>query len=150
MVTVYEVPPDRLINEMSKKLKEMDHIELPEWGPFVKTGVHKEKAPVQEDWWFTRVAAIYRTVYVEGPIGVSRLKGIYGGKQNRNSKPSRAAKGSGSIVRHALQQLEAEGLVGKKDEGRVVSPEGRSLLDNTSYDIMKEMAADNPELSKYL
>lgn len=150
MVTVYDVPPEELIDEMSQKLKEMDHIEMPEWGPFVKTGVHKEKAPVQEDWWFTRVAAVFRTVYIEGPIGISRLKGMYGGKKTGDSRPGRAAKGSGSIIRHALQQLESEALVEKKDDGRVVSSKGRSMLDNTSYDIMKNMAADNPELSKYL
>ncbi len=151
MVTVYDVPPERLIDEISKKLKETKEVVEPDWAPFVKTGMHKEKAPLQAHWWFTRVSAILRSVYIEGPIGISRLRGKYGGSQDRGSKPYKAVKGSGAIVRTALKQLEAAGLV-KKDnhKGRIVTPEGRSLLDNTAYEVMKDMAKDDPELSKYL
>ncbi len=150
MVTVYDVPPERLIDEVSKKLKEMNEIVEPEWAPFVKTGVHKEKAPLQHEWWHTRVSAILRSVYLDGPVGISRLRGKYGGARDRGSKPYRAMKGSGSIVRTALHQLENAGLVKKEDKGRVVTPVGQSLLDNTAYEVMKDMAKDDPELSKYL
>ena len=152
MVTVHDVPANRLIDEISEKIKEMDQIEMPDWAFFSKTGVHKEKAPVQSDWWFKRASAVLRSVYLNGPIGVSSLQGKYGGKINRGSKPSRARKGSGSIIRKLLQQLEEQGLVKKAENGtgRIITPEGRSLLDNTAHKIMKEMAKDNPELNKYL
>ncbi len=151
MVTVYDVPPERLIVEVSKKLKETKEIAEPEWAPFVKTGMHTEKAPLQADWWHTRVSAILRSVYLDGPVGVSRLRGKYGGAQDRGSKPYRAVKGSGAIVRVALKQLEEAGLVVKNDnKGRVITPQGQSLLDNTAYEIMKELAKDDPEMSKYL
>ncbi len=150
MVTVYDVPPNRLINEISEELKEMDEIDYPEWAKFVKTGVHKDKAPEQDDWWFKRVSAVFRSVYTEGPIGISRLKGKYGGKQSRYVRPKHVKDGSGSIIRECLHQLENAGLVKKEDGGRVVTPDGQSLLDNTSHEIMKDMAKDNPELSKYL
>ncbi len=150
MVTVYDVPPNKLIEEVSKKMKSMDEIIEPEWVDYVKTGVHKEKAPDQPDWWFNRVSAILRSVYVEGPIGVSRLKTKYGGKQRRGPKPEKFAKGSGSIVREGLHQLENANLVEKTDDGRVVTSEGQSFLDNTAHELMKEMAKDNPELSKYI
>ncbi len=150
MVTVYDVPPNKLIERLSKELRNKDEIQEPSWSSFVKTGVHKEKAPVQPDWWYDRVSAVLRSVYIEGPIGVSKLRGKYGGKQNRGSKPSKAAKGSGSIIRESLQQLESAGLIEKKDEGREMTPEGQSLMDNLSHEIMKKMAEDNPDLSKYL
>ncbi len=150
MVTVYEVPPNKLIEDISKKLKDMDNIESPDWAPYVKTGIHKEKAPLEDDWWYKRVSAILRSVYIQGPIGISKLRGKYGGKQERGSKPSRAAKGSGSIVRSALQQLEKEGLIKKEKKGRTITPKGQSLLDNSSYEILKKMAEVEPELTKYL
>ncbi len=150
MVTVYDVPPNKLIKEASGKIKERENIQEPEWAKFVKTGVHKEKAPDQEDWWYDRVSAVLRSVYLEGPIGVSRLKSKYGGKQRRGAKPEKSVKGSGSIIRESLKQLESAGLVEKSDEGRVVTSEGQSFLDNTANEVMKEMAKDNPEFSKYL
>ncbi|MFP4002090.1 MAG: 40S ribosomal protein S19, partial [Thermoplasmata archaeon] len=69
MVTVYDVPPNKLIEEVSKQMQDMEEIEEPEWVDFVKTGVHKEKGPDQPNWWFDRVSAIFRSVYVDGPIG---------------------------------------------------------------------------------
>ena len=150
MVTVHDVPPNELIERISNELKDMEEIMVPDWARFVKTGVHKEKAPDQPYWWFVRVSALLRSVYLEGPVGISKLRGKYGGKQRRGSKPSHVAKGSGSIIREGLQQLEAAGLIEKVDGGRVATSNGKSFLDNTSYDIMKEMAKDDPSLSKYL
>lgn len=150
MVTVHDVPPNELIERISDELKEMEEIQVPDWARFVKTGLHKEKAPDQPDWWYLRVSALLRSVYVEGPVGVSKLKGKYGGKQRRGSKPSHAVKGSGSIIREGLQQLESADLIEKGEDGRVPTSNGKSFLDNTAHEIMKEMAKDNPDLSKYL
>ncbi len=150
MVTVYDIPPDKLISNVSRTLKERDGIEPPLWTEFVKTGIHKEKGPIQKDWWYTRVSAILRTVYIDGPVGISHITSKYGGKQDRGAKPSHAAKGSGSIARKALQQLEKEGLVEKTPKGRIITSKGQSLLDNAAYEILKEMAKEDPERSNYL
>ncbi len=150
MVTVYDVPPNKLVEDVSEKMKDMDNIKSPSWAQYVKTGIHKEKAPLDEEWWYKRVSAILRSVYTQGPVGISKLRGKYGGKQERGAKPSRVAKGSGSIVRTALKQLEDEGLVKKEKKGRSITPEGQALLDNTAYEILKKMAEDDPELTKYL
>ena len=50
MVTVYDVPAEKLILKVAEKLKQNSAIVPPEWAEFVKTGVHTEKAPSQEDW----------------------------------------------------------------------------------------------------
>jgi len=149
VATVYDVPADILINKVAEKLKEFEEIKPPEWAKFVKTGVHKERAPEQDDWWYIRVAAILRKVYINQPVGLERLRTAYGGRKRRGVEPPKFRKGSGSIIRKALQQLENAGLLKKTDEGRVVTPKGRTLLDKTASEIKKELVNEIPALAKY-
>jgi len=150
MTTAYDVPADKLISSLAEEMKKNDSITAPEWSSLVKTGVHREKSPNDPDWWFTRVAAVLRKVYTDGPIGTAQLGAHFGGPVDRGSKPTHAWSGSRSIIRLSLQQLEEAGLVAiNKNKGRVVSPKGQSLLDNTSYAIFKELVKDNPKLAKY-
>ncbi|MHA1835606.1 MAG: 30S ribosomal protein S19e [Candidatus Odinarchaeia archaeon] len=138
MTTLYDVPADILVEELSKKLKnEYEQIKPPVWAAYVKTSVHKERAPDDKDWWFKRCASILRKVYLNGPVGVSRLRTAYGGLKNRGRKPEHFYKGSGAIIRNAFKQLEAAGLIEKVDSGRVITPKGRSLIDKTAYQIYK-------------
>lgn len=150
MVTVYDVPPRALISRLAERLKSDERLNPPEWADFVKTGVHKRKAPIQEDWWYVRVAAVLRKVYIKGPIGVERLSSEFGGSVDRGVKPYKAKKGSRAIVRTALKQLEELGyVVNEKGKGRSVSPPGRSLLDNVSHEVFNELARSDVELAKY-
>ena len=151
MVTALDVPADALIKRLAEKLKEMDQVKPPTWAYFVKTGVHKEKPPEQSDWWYVRAASILRKLYKSGePIGVGTFRTIYGGRQNRGSAPEHFRKGSGSIPRKILQQLEAAGLVRKvPGKGRVLTPQGRSLLDKTAREVMEELLDQRPELKRY-
>ena len=111
MVTVYDVPAEKLILKVSEKLKENDKIVPPEWAEFAKTGIHTERAPVQQDWWYTRAASIMRKLYVKGPMGTSKLAGEYVGINDRGCKPNKAVKGSRNIVRKCLIQLQDAGLL---------------------------------------
>ena len=149
MATVYDVPPDMLIQRVAEKLKEIDEIKPPEWAIFVKTGVHKERSPEQEDWWYLRTAAILRKVYINQPVGLERLRTAYGGRKRRGSEPPKFRKGSGSVIRKALQQLEKAELVKKTDKGRVVTPKGKALLDKIAAEIKKEIVEEIPALAKY-
>lgn len=136
MVTVYDVPSEKLIANVAQKLKDSGAVNPPEWAEFAKTGVHTEKAPIQADWWYTRAASVLRKVYVKGPIGTSKLAAEYGGFVDRGSRPNKAVKGSRSIIRKSLMQLEAAGLVSKnKNNGRVVTPKGQALLDNAAKEV---------------
>ena len=145
MTTAFDVPADSLISAVSKELKENDKINEPSWAQFVKTGVHKERRPENTDWWYVRTAALLRRVYVDGPVGLSRLQTKYGGNKDRGTNPEKFRKGSGSIIRTALQQLEEAGYVQKTEEGRCVTPAGQSYLDNKATELIKDI----PELSKY-
>jgi small subunit ribosomal protein S19e len=150
MTTAYDVPADLLISKVADKLKTIEHIQEPEWAPFVKTSVFNERAPTQEDWWFVRGAAILRKVYINGPIGTMHLRAKFCGPKDRGSKPNKVALGSGSIIRTALKQMEEAELVATvKGKGRLVTPKGRSLMDNCAYEVLQEIITENPELGKY-
>jgi small subunit ribosomal protein S19e len=148
MTTVYDVPADHIIRRAAEELKKRKEIVPPAWAAFAKTGVHKEMPPENPDWWFIRAAAVLRRVYVDGPLGVERMRSFYGGNKNRGSKPNAFRKGSGSILRKSLQQLEAAGLVIHDKTGRRVSPEGMKFLDNLSQDVKKNPPAPVPRRVK--
>lgn len=142
MPSMYDVKPDQLVREAAKSLKQVEAIAPPAWAPFVKTGVHKERPPQDDEWWYARSAAVLRKIRVNGPIGVSKLRRAYGGKKNRGNKPERFYKGSGNILRKVLQQLESAGLAKQVDKkgnkGRVITPKGVSLLDKAAATVLSQ------------
>ncbi|HUU79599.1 MAG TPA: 30S ribosomal protein S19e [candidate division Zixibacteria bacterium] len=146
MPTAYDVPAQELIHLVAEELKKSKKITPPEWASYVKTGSFKQHAPQQADWWFVRCASLLRKVYVSGPIGTSHLRKEYGGLKRGRSTPERFQKASGAIIRKALQQLEAEGLVSSERRGRTISPKGRSILDKAATSLIKDKY---PELKKY-
>jgi small subunit ribosomal protein S19e len=150
MTTVYDVPAQPLIDNLAKKLQENEHIRSPDWASYVKTGPHRERPPINKDWWYIRVAAVLRKVYIHSPIGVSHLRSMFGGSADKGSKPNKAVLGSGTIIRHSLKQLEKAGFVqAEKGKGRSITNKGRSILDNAAHEVLQELVADNPELGKY-
>ena len=151
MPTPYDVPANLLIQRLANYLKdEVDQITPPAWASVVKTSSHAQRPPQNADWWFTRCASILRKVYLKGPIGIQRLRAEYGGRKDRGVKPEHARKGSGTIIRKELQQLEEAMLVKSQgNRGRVVTKQGRSLLDRLSTEIKKELEKQLPELKKY-
>lgn len=141
MGTIHNCDPSELIEKASEELKNIDSIKPTEWALFVKTGMHKERPPIKNDWWYMRAASILRAVYRYGPIGVSKLRTKYGGKKNRGMKPERFYKGSGSIIRKIIQQLEKAEFV-KTDlksihKGRLITAKGKKFLDDIASKISK-------------
>jgi len=151
MTTLYDVPAEELISKLAAELKENhDKIKPLPWVPFVKTGVFKERAPTNPEWWYVRCASLLRKVAQNSSIGVSHLRGIYGGRHRRGSKPNEVKKGSGSIIRHTLQQLEEDELVETvKGKGRRVTSKGQSLIDRLAHEIKMKIQKEVPELVKY-
>jgi small subunit ribosomal protein S19e len=133
MTTAFDIPPELLIKRLGEELKKKPEMTPPAWAPFVKTGVHKELPPEDPDWWYTRAGAVLRRIYRDGPVGVQRLRSVYGGSKNRGAKPNKFRKGSGAILRKVLQQLEAAGLVEKGKTGRNISPAGRAFVDDIAH-----------------
>ena len=140
---MYDMDAQELVSKTAEELKKVPEIKAPSWAAFVKTGMHKEKPPVNADWWHTRAASVLRAVYRLGPVGVSKLRDKYGGKKNRGVKKEHFYKGSGNILRKALQQLEKAGFVKYNDKGvhkgRIVTPKGRSFLDKIASQIQNQI-----------
>jgi len=143
MPTMFDVDVNDLIEEVAKDLQKVKEIKPPEWSFFVKTGMHKERPPKREDWWYVRCAAVLRSVRKLGPVGVQKLRTKYGGKKSRGHKTEHFYKGSGNILRKALQQLEAAGLIKKTEKGtrkgRIITPQGVSIIDKAAVRLYKPM-----------
>lgn len=149
MATVYDVPGDILVREVSKEIEDKGIVEMPEWAKYVKTGTNKERPPEEEDWWFKRAASILRRVYIDGPAGVESLRSYYGGRKKGGHGPDEKEKGSGKVIRTALQNLEEAGYVDKSPEGRTISGKGQSFLDSISTGIKEQMEEEISSLEKY-
>ncbi|HTP53798.1 MAG TPA: 30S ribosomal protein S19e [Thermoplasmata archaeon] len=151
MVHPNDVPTSALLSKLAVELKSRGAVTPPTWAEFVKTGVHKQRAPVEPDWWYMRSASVLRKIYLKGYIGVERLSAEYGGKRDRGSAPYHARTGSRAVLREIVQQLEKSGLVQPyKTLGRRVSASGQKLLDTVSRDLLRTLAAERPVLAKYL
>ena len=144
MATAYDVPGQLLVEELAKELEGI--IKMPEWAAFVKTGPHKERLPQQENWWYLRAAAIMRRLYIDGPVGVARLRTYFGGRKNRGVAPEHHVDAGAKIIRTILQQLEEAGLVEKVEkEGRKLTPKGVSLVDKVATKIRMAMEGKKEE-----
>jgi len=132
MTTTFDVEANELIKAVAKKLKTEAKLKPPEWVATAKTGPHVQRAPSDPDFWYERCASLLRRLHVKGPVGISRLQQYYGGKKKYGVGRAHFVKSGGSIIRHALQQLESAGFVTKARNGRSISKTGVSLLDNTA------------------
>ncbi|MEM2918419.1 MAG: 30S ribosomal protein S19e [Candidatus Altiarchaeota archaeon] len=134
MATPKDIPAKKLIDEVAKDLKDRIKFKRPDWAIFVKTGADKERAPNDNDWWWTRAASILRKIYIsKNPVGVQRLRVAYGGRKHRGVKPEKFYKASGKIIRTILQEFDALGFTEKKDKkGRVITKKGAEYLNKIS------------------
>ncbi|MEM0094404.1 MAG: 30S ribosomal protein S19e [Candidatus Micrarchaeaceae archaeon] len=136
MSTINDVDPGTLIKLASSKLKEMG-IAKPYYVNIVKSGAGKERVPAGEDFWYVRCASILRQVYLNGPIGVSRLATRYGGRKRHTTSRHHHRKAGRSMIKDAFDALEKLNYVKKTPKGRVITPSGMSFLDKLSSEIAK-------------
>jgi len=148
MESPYSIKPNLYIKKLAEKLEKDGILRFPEWAFYVKTGAHKEKAPVQENWWFLRGASILRKLYILHSIGVNRLSKKYGGKKNRGVKREKFYPGSRKIIRVILQQLDDAGLTQIGDKGRELTPKGRSYLDQVAKEVAEELKSQEEKKEK--
>ncbi|MBI4144014.1 30S ribosomal protein S19e [Candidatus Woesearchaeota archaeon] len=141
-MAIYDVPAEELIGKTAQELKTIKEIAPPSWATFVKTGAHKQRPPVNKDWWYVRTASLLRKIAIKGPIGTSKLRTLYGGRKRRGYDSETFLPGSGSIIRKILQQLDKAGFtiqeMKKIHKGRMIAPKGMAFLDKIAGTIMKE------------
>lgn len=54
-------------------------MKVPDWVDLVKSARFKELAPYDDDWFYTRCAALVRHIYFRSPVGVGTVTKIFGG-----------------------------------------------------------------------
>lgn len=135
MTTARETKPEKLVEKLKEELKKVEEVKPPEWVKFSKSGSHRERPPEQKDFWYVRTAAVLRRIYLEGPVGVERLRSYYGGRKERGYIPAHFRKASGNIIRKILQQLEKAGLIEKAARGRKITAKGQSLLNHAAHEV---------------
>jgi len=152
MKYVTEMDKSELINKLAIELKKVEQISKPSWAVFVKTGTHKERPPVQEDWWYMRTASVMVKILYRGPVGVSKLRTLYGGKKRRGHKPAEFRRASGNILRKILQQLETAGFVKQTKigvhKGRILTPKGQSFINSVGKASIKPVSKKPVEIKK--
>uniref|UniRef100_A0A2I2ZGE3 40S ribosomal protein S19 n=1 Tax=Gorilla gorilla gorilla TaxID=9595 RepID=A0A2I2ZGE3_GORGO len=112
-VTVKDVDQQEFVRALAAFLKKSGQLKVPKW-----VAKHKELAPCDENWFYTRAASTARHLYVWGGAGV----------------------GSKSVARQVLQALEGLKMVEKgQDGGHKLTPQGQRDVDR----ITREVAADN-------
>ena len=137
MVSVKEVPSQEFIEKLKEELKKVEQVKPPKWIAYAKSGSHKERPPLQKDFWYIRAASIMRKLAIDGNVGVSRLRTYYGGKKRRGYKPAISRRAAGGNIRKIMQQLESAGLVAKDKKGRRLSPQGQKLLSSVAKELKK-------------
>ena len=151
-MAINDVDATKLIENAAIVIEKDKLVEQPAWTVFVKTGVSRQRPPMQENWWFIRSAAVLRKLALLGPVGTSKLKAKFGGKKNMGTKPERVYDGSGKVIRTILQQLEKAGLAKQVEKevhkGRIITPKGQKLLEKVASEIMKSEGIVLPQRPK--
>ncbi len=136
MANVFEVDSGKLIAQAAAKLKEKG-IARPAYVDWVKTGPSKERVPEQRDFWYTRCSSVLRQVYINGPVGVSKLRTRFGSRKGHVVTRHHHRRAGGSMITDALNALEKAGYVKKGKVGREITPSGKSFLDKIANDIVR-------------
>ena len=137
-----DVNASLLVQRAATELKKEPQIKPAAWANFAKTGMSRERAPTQNDWWHVRAASVLRKIALLGPVGTSKLRRKYGGRKNEGMAPEHFYVAGGNHLRKILQQLEKAGLAKQAQKGvhkgRIITPKGVQLLDKVAAEIMKE------------
>jgi|TARA_B110000090_G_C13061557_1_gene323613 small subunit ribosomal protein S19e len=132
---VRDVGSAAFITAFAIYLKQGELVSPPEYTNYTKTACFKESSPLDNDWFYTRCAAIARKVYLK-PRGVGQLTRAFGGKARRGTKTNHFHKSSRGIIRTCLKQLKEAGFVEEhRNGGCSISQEGQKALDTIAVSV---------------
>merc|ERR1711910_202887 len=136
-ISVKDVNAHEFTKALAEFLKRTGKMKVPEWTDIVKLGPHKELAPYDEDWWYTRAASMARHLYIRAPCGVGAFSKVYGGKKRNGTAPSHCCRASTNVLRKVLQSLEGLKMVetDPNNGGRRLTDTGRRDLDRIASQI---------------
>ena len=73
LITVKDVPADKFIRSYADHLKKTNEMKVIDNHYFIKTGFSREISPNDDDWFYTRAAALARKMYLRPSLGVGTL-----------------------------------------------------------------------------
>uniref|UniRef100_M4GZZ9 40S ribosomal protein S19 n=1 Tax=Antricola delacruzi TaxID=480319 RepID=M4GZZ9_ANTDE len=131
-----DVDHHEFVEALAAFFKKSGKLRVPDWVDLVKTGIFKELAPYDEDWFYTRCASVARHLYMRAPAGVKSMRKIYGSRHRRGVRPSHFCAASASVSRKALQALEGLRIVEQDPSGgRRLTSQGRKDLDRIAAQL---------------
>jgi len=139
MGIVHEVNAQALNAKVAEELNKS--MEMPAWISFVKTGTSRERPPSDTKWFYKRSASILRRLYIDGPVGVQRLRSYYGSSKNLGHQPRHFKRAGGKIIRSVLQNLEKIEYVEKVEKpkkGRMLTKKGREFLKKMAQEVCQK------------
>ncbi|XP_054261100.1 40S ribosomal protein S19-like [Macrosteles quadrilineatus] len=138
-VTLKDVDQHKFVKAFSDFLKKTGKMKVPDWVDIVKSGRYKELAPYDQDWYYTRCAAIVRHIYFRSPVGVGTVTKMFGGRKRNGVCPAHFCRSAGGVARKALQSLEQMKLIEKSpDGGRKLTVQGRRDLDRIAAQVRQK------------
>ncbi|CAH0384501.1 unnamed protein product [Bemisia tabaci] len=138
-LTLKDVDQQKFVTAFAAFLKKSGKLKVPAWVDVVKTGKHKELAPFDRDWYYTRCAAVLRHIYFRSPVGTKTVCKIFGGRKRNGVCPSHFCPSAGSVARKALQSLEDCKLIEKVEKGRRITPSGQRDVDRIAGKVRTEI-----------
>ena len=133
MATVKDIRADTFIAKLAEHLEKSGKFPAPKNADIIKLSRANELAPLDEKWYFVRLAAVFRKVYIYNGVGVGALARAFGGSgRTRNLiAPGQQMDAARGNIRYALQQLQKAGFVAikKNKAGRFITDAGRRELD---------------------
>lgn len=140
MANIFEIESDQLVKRTAEKLREQN-ISKPSYVDYVKSGAGRDRAPTDDSFWYMRCASILRQTYVNGPIGISKLRTRYGNRKRHVVTHPHHKRAGGSIIKDAFDTLEKAGYVAKTKDGRTITDKGKSFLDKVANELLKGKGA---------
>jgi small subunit ribosomal protein S19e len=139
MATVKDIPADKFIAALAAKLEESGKFPQPKNADLLKLSRINELAPLDEKWYYVRLAAVFRRIYIQQGCGVGHLTRAFGGAgRTRNelatSKTLDCARGN---IRFAMKQLETSKYIAAKKgkNGRFITDSGRRFMDSIAKSL---------------
>jgi small subunit ribosomal protein S19e len=139
MATVKDIAADKFIAALAAHLEQSNKFTAPKNHDLIKLSTNNELAPYDEKWYFVRLAAIFRQVYIFNGVGIGQLSVHFGGNgvTQEAHRKEHTYPGARANIRYALQQLEKAKFVAAKKgkKGRFLTDAGRRELDTIAKSL---------------